>query len=460
MNWKDYEKEVHVYFSQMYSNLKITYDAKSIGRYSKKERQIDVLIEGEIAGFPLKIVVDAKYFSKNIDVKCVESFISMLEDINADQGLLVTQKGYSEAAINRAYYGPQKLELDVLNFDEILQFQGLTAIPCTGRHSLCLPAPFGWVVDINKQDGCIACLYQRGLTLEVAKKKNEWIYFNFWKKDSNASTIKELNDLQIERMKVNYKNLDFDNKFVANRSDDLETYIRVAQYDDNSFKEITGYIDCGEFISFFVLFTPEELQDKNIRKLNHILKYSQPLQLEFDNHKLIEGLENKLINSRNEAKASIYNQLAKLYSEMNDSNNEINCRRLCWNFDSGFYINISPLITCELMVSNFQEAISYSKHFFAMEPDNPRIMQDLITVFDNPTYLSYFEILINELITLYKSDKEASANIYFHYAIHLFNSKRVAEAAELFSLTKRLFKSFNKNHYAIELIDNMLREKA
>lgn len=117
MNWKNYEKEVHRYFSNMYPTATITYDAKLIGRYSKKERQIDVLIEDDIAGFPFKLVVDAKLFSKKIDVKAVESFIAMLEDVEANQGLLITQIGYSKAAINRAFYGPQKLELDVLNFD-------------------------------------------------------------------------------------------------------------------------------------------------------------------------------------------------------------------------------------------------------------------------------------------------------------------------------------------------------
>ena len=56
MNWKDYEKEVYEYCARMYPEAKITYDAKIIGHYSKKERQVDVLIE-EGAGFPIKIAV-------------------------------------------------------------------------------------------------------------------------------------------------------------------------------------------------------------------------------------------------------------------------------------------------------------------------------------------------------------------------------------------------------------------
>lgn len=118
---------------------------KIVGKYSKVERQIDIFIEGEIAGYEIKIVVDCKYFSKNIDVKQVESFCSMVEDVDAHQGVLITKKGFSKAAINRAYYGNQKIELDIINFDEIKEFQGFTAVPYVSNFSVILPAPFGWV---------------------------------------------------------------------------------------------------------------------------------------------------------------------------------------------------------------------------------------------------------------------------------------------------------------------------
>ena len=92
MNWKKYEKEIHQYFLDNYSGASIRHDVKVYGRYSKKDRQIDILIEDEVAGYPIKVAVDAKNFSKKINVKCVESFISMLEDIDVHQGLLITMK--------------------------------------------------------------------------------------------------------------------------------------------------------------------------------------------------------------------------------------------------------------------------------------------------------------------------------------------------------------------------------
>lgn len=143
MDWKKYEKEIFETFRQAYPDAKISYNQKVIGRYSKIERQIDVLIEGRIAGKKLRLIIDGKYYSENIDVKEVESFISMVEDVGAAQGILITSKGYSQAAINRAYYGPTDIELDILNFEELKQFQGFGGTITKGWHGAVIPAPLG-----------------------------------------------------------------------------------------------------------------------------------------------------------------------------------------------------------------------------------------------------------------------------------------------------------------------------
>lgn len=461
MNWKDYEKEVHSYFSKMYPNSIITYDAKIMGRYSKKERQIDVLIEDDIAGFPLKVVVDAKYFSEKIDVKCVESFISMLEDVNASQGLLVTKKDYSEAAINRAYYGPQELELDVLNFDDLLDHQGLEAVPYAGKNALLLSAPFGWVVDIRKQSGFIACLYQRGLNLEKAQKRQEWIYFNYWKKDKETSCISDLVLMQNSRMEVVYSNLVIEERRSPNRSDRLETYIRIAKFDELGCKEITGYIDCGDFIAFFVLFTPEELQARNLRKLSHLLQYSSPVQISFDNTKVIEQLEAQLPRITNKVeRAAAFKQLADWYSEMEQSSDAMRCRRLCWEAHPEYYENISPLILGELELNDTEAAIKYSIEFFTLGPRNPRVMQDLLTIYEKEIYWAAFEELVNKLQLKYQKEDEVLGNIFLHYAMHLHNSEQSEKSMEYFKLAREQFRKIDESHYVLQQIDAVLSEQA
>ena len=82
-DWRKYEKEIFDTFRRAYPDAKINYNQKILGRYSKIKRQIDVLIEGRIAGKKLRLIIDGKYYSENIDVKEVESFISMVEDVDA-----------------------------------------------------------------------------------------------------------------------------------------------------------------------------------------------------------------------------------------------------------------------------------------------------------------------------------------------------------------------------------------
>jgi cyanate lyase len=86
MNWKKYEKEIHSQLQEMFPDAEIMHNTTLPGRYSKIDRQIDVLIEDYAAGDRIKIMVEGKYFSENIDVKEVECFIGMMQDMGADKG--------------------------------------------------------------------------------------------------------------------------------------------------------------------------------------------------------------------------------------------------------------------------------------------------------------------------------------------------------------------------------------
>ena len=71
----------------------------------------------EIGGNKILGIIDCKYFSQNIDVKIIESFIGMLEDTKANFGLIITNNGFSESAKRRA--AVKNLKLDIIEFDEL-----------------------------------------------------------------------------------------------------------------------------------------------------------------------------------------------------------------------------------------------------------------------------------------------------------------------------------------------------
>jgi hypothetical protein len=278
MNWKEYEDEIYARFREVYPRARIDRNVKIIGRYSKVERQIDTLIEESVAGFKMRIVVDAKYYDKKIDVKDVESFLGMLMDVDAHKGLMVSPKGYSAGAINRAHYDLNDLELDILNFAERSQFQAHGAIAFSGKHGVALPAPFGWIVDGTRREGAVACLYQRGLDLEQAQTAKEWMYINFMSKSENIDSIDSLVNHQESYMRKDFPSAVFSYHAGPYRENET-TIIRTIIEQTYPAPEYTGFVEFDDFIFFCVLFSPIELAKKNLRKLEYILASVLPLDV-------------------------------------------------------------------------------------------------------------------------------------------------------------------------------------
>jgi len=56
---------------------------------------------------------------QKIDVKSVEDFIGMSNDVNADEGILVTPHGYTKLAYYRAENDPSQILLDILTLEQL-----------------------------------------------------------------------------------------------------------------------------------------------------------------------------------------------------------------------------------------------------------------------------------------------------------------------------------------------------
>lgn len=77
-------------------------NVKLSGRLTGKNRQIDVLVSGEVFGLrDARMVVDTKRWNRKIDVRGVEAFLGLVEDVGADLGLLVTTAGTTDGARER-----------------------------------------------------------------------------------------------------------------------------------------------------------------------------------------------------------------------------------------------------------------------------------------------------------------------------------------------------------------------
>jgi len=90
------------------------------GRFSKSLRQLDVTVRRNIgARRPIYLLVDTKKKGRKIDVKDVEAFMGMMEDVDVSLGLIVAPRGYTKGAINRAT--AKNLHLEIMSYEEALE---------------------------------------------------------------------------------------------------------------------------------------------------------------------------------------------------------------------------------------------------------------------------------------------------------------------------------------------------
>ena len=94
--WKKYEDYISEQFKVCYASCTIQPNRKVTGRLSKVSRQIDISIRTKVESLELFGVVDCKYYSKKVDVKIVESILGFMEDVGADFGYVITNKGFTK----------------------------------------------------------------------------------------------------------------------------------------------------------------------------------------------------------------------------------------------------------------------------------------------------------------------------------------------------------------------------
>lgn len=100
--WKRFEQLVHKIQSALAPDSEVILDDRITGSITGVERQIDIAVKKSIGQFKILIVVDCKDYKNPVDVKGVEEFIGLVEDVKANKGALVSANGFTEAAKTRA----------------------------------------------------------------------------------------------------------------------------------------------------------------------------------------------------------------------------------------------------------------------------------------------------------------------------------------------------------------------
>lgn len=90
-----------------------------MGFQSKVLRQIDVVIRGHINQYQILIVIECKDEARPVDVSMMDAFVSVVRDVKANKGVMISTSGFTPAAIElaRVHAIATKTYLDTENVD-------------------------------------------------------------------------------------------------------------------------------------------------------------------------------------------------------------------------------------------------------------------------------------------------------------------------------------------------------
>ncbi len=127
--WKRFEKKAfEIQKSLSAANADVKYNDSIYGSDSKTSRQIDISIRSKVGSYSVLIVVECKDYKTPVDVTEVEGFISKLRDVRANKGVMISAKGFTEAAQNTAEQ--HDVDLRRLIDTESVEWGDDVSVPC------------------------------------------------------------------------------------------------------------------------------------------------------------------------------------------------------------------------------------------------------------------------------------------------------------------------------------------
>lgn len=287
MKWKEYESNVLKYFSKKYPHSKFSKNAKLPGRLSLIPREIDILIEGSIAGYPFRLAIECKRWKKRLDVQDVGTFLDKIKDVGIEKGVMISMKGYSNAAYQRAY-NDTAIALQVLNFDKLPEKCDFWKIVFRPRLAIVIIAPNGWLVDDNvpeKMKRDVNCyIHPFELTVEEANRHKQNITFQIWPLLEKEEWVKSIKKNGYENIEDALTELGYNLDYELSRQDKVvmakfpkakieyqnekinifSVTWRKIHYEELGYSEMTAGFEYSGF--YFYGYSPYWIQHEHIIK--------------------------------------------------------------------------------------------------------------------------------------------------------------------------------------------------
>ena len=99
---REFEQLVAIIQQKLAPDAEVYHGVKLEGRATGRKRQVDVLVTQQVGQYEIRIAIECKDYARPVDVKGVEVFYGLLDDVGEQKGVLVCPSGFTGTAKVRA----------------------------------------------------------------------------------------------------------------------------------------------------------------------------------------------------------------------------------------------------------------------------------------------------------------------------------------------------------------------
>jgi hypothetical protein len=112
-DWYNFQEEICEHFISIGAEAKTNQTIKGV----RTEHDIDILVKTKFLGEDLTWIIEAKYWKSNVPKEKVLALRTIVDDIGADRGFIISQNGFQSGA----YKAAENANITLKTFDELKQ---------------------------------------------------------------------------------------------------------------------------------------------------------------------------------------------------------------------------------------------------------------------------------------------------------------------------------------------------
>jgi tetratricopeptide (TPR) repeat protein len=315
-------------------------------------------------------------------------------------------------------------------------------------------------MDGTRRPHMLASIYQRGRTFEEAVRSDEWMYVNFWKKKGDLlNSLESLLTYQSGYMLSEPTGSEIQIiEEGKNQRTGARTMIRRFRKKAYPAPEYTGFVDFDDFVFMCVLFTPESLERKNLRKLRFILRDAFPMSVTHDHKARITAAEEKLKGALPiEERAGLLARMGLWYREMRNLHQSKRVLEESLSLVPNNYYALEELRSTLIRIGDRDAILKAMGELVRLDPHNPTVFDDCIAYASGgPVTKSDVLSMLDGLAKDYPDDHLVQANCDFYSGKILIETDPASARQHFVAAEQGFRKLFPPEHQVLAAVQSGL----